>query len=233
MKTVVISGGSGGIGSAVCKEFKANGYNTAILYHNSIDKAEQLKKQGIYAYYADVSDEKSVRDAFCRIRKDFGKISVLVNLAGVTKIAPLSSCDVSDFDKIFGVNVKGTYLCCREALSDMFYLGYGDIINISSVWGERPASCEVLYSASKGAVNMFTKSLAKELEGTGICVNALSLGFVNTPMNASLSQEDVSCFLYENDANRVVTTEEVAKKCFELVRSNVSGRIINIYGEEE
>ena len=121
-------------------------------------------------------------------------------------------------------------MCGKHVLSDMLYYEKGDIINISSVWGQRPASCEVLYSASKGAIDSFTKSLADELSGSGIKVNALSLGFVDTPMNKGLSSDDIKEFLSNNGFDRVILPEEVGKACLKIVNGKASGKIVKLYG---
>lgn len=231
MKTVVITGGSGAIGSAIAELFKKEGYSVAVIYNKNKEKAEQLKKEGINVYQADVGDEQSVKEAIKRIKSDFGRITCLINSTGITKRACLQDCTGQDFDEIFSANVKGAFLFSKEVISDMLFCEKGDIINISSVWGERPASCEVLYSASKGALNMFTVSLARELCFTPIKVNAVALGFVDTPMNKGLSQEEIEDFLEENGFARLVTPQEVAQCCLKLVNGKKSGKIIKLFGK--
>ncbi len=231
MKTVVITGGSGAIGSTIAELFKKEGYSVAVIYNKNKQKAELLKKDGIKAYRADVGDEQSVKAAIKQIKNDFGRITCLINCAGITKRACLQDCSANDFDEIFSANVKGAFLFSREVISDMLFCEKGDIINISSVWGERAASCEVLYSASKGAVNMLTVSLAQELCFTPIKVNAIALGFVDTPMNKGLSQEEIADFLEENGFTRLVTPQEVALSCLKLVKGKKSGKIIKLFGK--
>ncbi len=231
MNTVVITGGSGAIGSAIAELFKKEGYSVAVIYKTNKEKATNLaEKIGVKAYYADVGDEKSVKKAIEEIRRDFGRITCLINSAGITKRACLQDCTGQDFDDIFSANVKGAFLFSKEVISDMLFCEKGDIINISSVWGERPASCEVLYSASKGAINMFTKSLSDELSFTPIKVNAIALGFVDTPMNKGLTQEEIADFLDDNGFSRLVSPEEVAERCLKTVKGKGTGKIIKLFG---
>ncbi len=231
MKTVVVTGGSGAIGVEICKQFKSSGYNVALFYHSNEKKACEISREyGIKAYFVDLQDENSVISALNSVRNDFGKISCLINCAGICKRGCLQDFSSTDFDNIFAVNVKGAFLCGKHVLSDMLYYEKGDIINISSVWGQRPASCEVLYSASKGAIDSFTKSLADELSGSGIKVNALSLGFVDTPMNKGLSSDDIKEFLSNNGFDRVILPEEVGKACLKIVNGKASGKIVKLYG---
>ncbi len=231
MKTVVVTGGSGGIGSQICKHFAKNGYKVALVYNSNLAKAQELASYGVKIYQADISSEQSVDKAFGKIREELGKISVLINCAGVSVKGLFQLCTIEDFDKIFGVNVKGVFNCTKAVISDMLELGEGDIINISSIWASRPASCEVLYSATKGAINSLTISLADELQFSSIKVNAISPGFVATPMNAGLTQEEIEEFLAENGLKRVVEAEEIAQKCIDIVNDNKSGEIYEIFGE--
>lgn len=231
MKTVVVTGGSGGIGSQICKTFAQEGYKVALIYNTNLQKAQQLEKSGVKIYQADITNEKSVISAFDKVREELGKISILINCAGISIKGLFQLCTTEDFDKIFGVNVKGAFNCSKQVISDMLELEGGDIINISSIWASRPASCEVLYSATKGAINSLTISLADELRFSNIKVNAISPGFVDTPMNSGLSKEEVEDFLAENGLKRVVTSEEIAQKCLEIILQDKSGQIYEIFGK--
>ena len=231
MKTVVVTGGSGGIGAQICKEFASCGFRVALIYNSNKEKAEKLAQGNIKAYFADISSEQSVNLAFDKIRAEMGKISVLINCAGVSVKGLFQCCTEGEFDKIFGVNVKGVFNCSKAVISDMLELEGGDIINISSIWASRPASCEVLYSATKGAINSLTISLADELQFSNIKVNAISPGFVDTPMNSGLTQEEIEGFLSENGLKRIVKAEEIAQKCIEIVNDKISGQIYEIFGE--
>ncbi len=232
MKTVVVTGGSGGIGTEICKVFAQNGYKVALIYNSNQNQAEKLENElGVKIFQADVSSEKSVDKAFENIRATMGKVSVLINCAGVSIKNLFQCCSAEEFDKIFGVNVKGVFNCSKRVISDMLDLGGGDIINVSSIWAVRPASCEVLYSATKGAINSLTVSLADELRFSNIKVNAILPGYVNTKMNEGLSQEEITDFLKENGLNRIVTASEIANKCLQIVLSTQSGELYQIFGD--
>ena len=230
MKTAFITGGSGGIGASIAEKFKKSGYNAIIGYFSNAEAAEKLAADlGAFAVKVDVTSEESVKEAFKKTREKFGKIDVLINCAGVALPQKVVT-DVSgeEFDRVFAVNIKGAFNCVKEALPDMFYIGHGDIVNVSSIWGLRGASCEVVYSASKGALNSFTLSLAEELEPSNIKVNAVAPGYVKTKMNAHLTEEDEKRFLEENGLSSLTTKEQVAEAVLGLVEGKETGRIIKI-----
>ena len=232
MKTVVVTGGSGGIGAEICKSFALNGYKVALLYFNNKETAQKLGQEfGAKIYRCDISSEQSVQQVFATVRQELGKISVLVNCAGVSVKNLFQLCTQQDYEKLFGVNVKGVFNCSKQVISDMLDLGGGDIINISSIWASRPASCEVLYSATKGAINSLTVSLADELSFSNIKVNAISPGYVQTKMNNGLTQEEINGFLQENGLTRIVSATEIAQKCLEIVKQNNTGEIYEIFGK--
>ncbi|MBO7368791.1 MAG: SDR family NAD(P)-dependent oxidoreductase [Clostridia bacterium] len=230
MRTAFITGGSGGIGSAIVKKLKKCGYNVVIGYFSNEEAAFSLAKEvGAEAAWINVTDTDSVKRAFDFARKKFGRIGVLVNCAGIAlKQAVITDVKEKDFDRVFLTNVKGVFNCCKEVVSDMLYLGYGDIINVSSVWGEDGASCEVVYSASKGAVNSFTVSLAKELEFSDIKVNAVAPSFVKTRMNEHLTKEDEERFLFDYGLSALTTSEEVADEVIRLIEGEESGQIVRV-----
>lgn len=230
MKTAFITGASGGIGSAIAEKFKKSGYNAIIGYFSNKENAEKLAEEiGAFAVRIDVTSEESVKKAFQKAREKFGRIDVLINCAGVALPQKVVT-DVSgeEFDRVFAVNVKGAFNCVKEALHDMLYLGHGDIVNVSSIWGIDGASCEVVYSASKGALNSFTLALADELALSNIKVNAVAPGFVRTKMNAHLTEEDEKRFLEENGLGSLTSKEQVAEVVFSLVSGIETGRIIRI-----
>lgn len=233
MKTVIVTGGSGGIGSSICKVFRQNGYNVALIYNKNYENALKIKEEtGAFIYQADVTDGKSVESAFSQIKKDFGQITALINCAGITKRKLFLDFTDSDFDEIISVNLKGVYLCCQKVLPYLLEKG-GNIINISSIWGERPASVEVVYSASKGGVNMLSRSLAEELYYTDVCVNTLSLGYVKTPMNNGISEEEISDFLLSQGLDRTIETFEVGEKCLKIIKANKTGVNYRLYGNKK
>lgn len=212
-KTVFITGGSRGIGAATARVFYENGYNVVINYNKSENKAESLCKElpGILALKGDVSKEEDVLRMLDIATSRFGKIDVLINNAGVSSSSLVTETDLSDWENLFKVNVTGTFLMSKHFGKQMVQNHSGKIINISSIWGISGASCESCYSASKGAVIAFTKALAKELGPSGITVNCVAPGFIDTDMNSHLSKEDIDGFANETPLGRIGKPEEVAK----------------------
>lgn len=189
MKTALVTGGCGGIGSAICQKLAADGYFVFINYANSKDKAEALAAEiGGRACCFDVADLSAVQSAFDKIRE----IDLLVNNAGVSEIDLFTSIPQEKSRNIMETNLIGTMNCTRTFLSPMIRKKSGCIINISSMWGQVGASCEVDYSASKAGIIGFTKALAKEVAPSGIRVNCVSPGFIMTEMNSRFSQEDLN-----------------------------------------
>ena len=162
--TAVITGGSRGIGLAVTKALAEAGYRIAVICHTRTEEAEEvirwLRFQGTdaEAYACDVADTKAVEETAEQILDRFGRVNVLVNNAGIAQIVPFTDITPEDWDRMFGVNVKGVYNCCRAFVPDMISRKAGRIINMASMWGITGASCEVHYSASKAAVIGFTSA---------------------------------------------------------------------------
>lgn len=188
LKTALVTGGSRGIGEAVCRRLADEGYSVLINYLNSKEKAEQLAKE-IHgtAIQFDVSDMDSVSNAVL----EFGKIDLLINNAGISEIDLFTHIPHEKASRIMNINLIGTMNCSRAVLPSMISRKSGCIINISSMWGQCGASCEVDYSASKAGIIGFTKALAKEVAPSGIRVNCVSPGFIMTEMNSRFSQEDL------------------------------------------
>ena len=188
MKTALVTGGAGGIGEAICRTLAADGYMVYVNYSRSKEKAETLAAEiGGKAVGFDVSDIEAVKAAF----NDIGRLDLLVNNAGVSEIDLFTSIPYEKAEKILNINLKGAMNCARTALPAMINAKSGNIINISSMWGQCGASCEVDYSASKAGLIGFTKALAKEVAPSGIRVNCVSPGFIMTEMNSRFSQEDL------------------------------------------
>ena len=235
MKTVFVTGASGGIGEAIAKKFAENGYFVGVGYNSNRGKAENLAKEiaGV-AVKADVSDEKSVSAAMNDFLLRAGRLDVLVNSAGIAlPIKTLLDTTSKEFDKAFSVNVKGVYNCCKAAIPAMLD-GGGSIINISSMWGVTGGSCEAIYSASKAAVIGFTKALAKEYAAAGITINCVAPGYIDTPMNDNLSDENKKLAIADIPVGRVGEGEDVAKAVFYLAENGgfVTGEVLSVNGGE-
>lgn len=225
MKTVLITGSSRGIGRAAALEFAANGYQVVL---NGFQHTRQLSAleaeihamgSTCLAFAGDIGSE-----TFCQKMVDaslsrFGSIDVLVNNAGISHIGLLQDMTTAQWQRLMQTNVTGMFHCCRLLLPSMIRAQKGSIVNVSSVWGICGASCEVAYSASKGAVNAFTKALAKETAPSGIRVNAIACGAIDTEMNQFLSPEDRLALTEEIPAGRLGTPEEAAA----LIRSVAEG----------
>ena len=207
MKTVLITGGVRGIGKSVALAFLKKGYRVCVTYSKDEVSAQEIKAFGVEAYCADVTDESAIENLFAQI----GAVDILVNNAGVSLIKQIQDTTFEEFTRVFAVNIGGAFLCCREASKKMIARQSGLIINISSVWGEVGASCESVYSASKSALIGFTKALAKELGYSGIRVNAISPGVIDTKMNAHFTKEELQSLQDEIPLGRIGTGEDVAK----------------------
>ncbi len=207
MKTVLVTGGVRGIGNSIALAFLERGERVCVTYSKDEASATAARAQGFEVYKADVSKEDEVRVLFEKI----GAVDILVNNAGVSLIKQIQDTTLSDYERVMSVNVGGAFLCCREAVKGMLDKQSGLIVNISSVWGEVGGSCESVYSASKAALIGFTKALAKELGWSGIRVNAVSPGVIDTPMNAHFTQEEIRGIREEIPVGRLGRGEEVAK----------------------
>lgn len=237
MKTALITGGTKGIGKAVALAFLQQGYEVVINYHSDEETAlatqEEFNIQGYCPILlrADVSDEAQVKAMFREFFGIYGKLDVLVNNAGISLIRVIQDTTSADWDKIFGVNVKGVYHCCRTVADKMIGCGGGSIINIASIWGEVGASCEAAYSASKGAVIAFSKALAKELAPSKVRVNCVSPGVIDTAMNSHLTGEEMEQLIESIPAGRIGYPEDVAKACLYLAEADyVTGEVLSVGG---
>ena len=234
-KTVLITGGSRGIGKGAAELFHKNGYNVVINYNKSEKEAFSLAESlpGSIAVQGDVSKENDVKALFEKAVSHFGKIDVVINNAGVAFTKLITDTTLSDWENLFGINVTGTFLVSKFAADYMLKNHSGKIINISSIWGITGASCETCYSASKGAIISFTKALAKELGPSGITVNAVAPGFIDTDMTKDISPEDRDAFCEETPLGKIGTAEDVAKLLLFLASDGadfMTGQIIGCDG---
>lgn len=207
MKTVLVTGGVRGIGRSIALAFLKKGYRVCVTYSKDEESARLAKEKGLEVYKTDVSKENEVLSLFEKI----GKVDVLVNNAGVSLIKQIQDVSYDEYNRLMSVNVGGAFLCAREAAKGMISEGRGLIVNVSSVWGEVGGSCESVYSASKAALIGFTKALAKELGWSGVRVNSVSPGVIDTPMNAHFTKEEMRSLQEEIPMGRIGSGEDVAK----------------------
>lgn len=227
MKTVLVTGGVRGIGRDIALAFLKKGYRVIATYSKDEENARLIEKAGVEVYRSDVSKETDVISLFEAV----GDVDVLVNNAGISLIKQIQDVTLDEFEKVMSVNVKGAFLCTREAVKGMLKKETGLIVNISSVWGEVGGSCESVYSASKSALIGFTKALAGELGYSGIRVNCVSPGVIDTTMNAQFSAEEISAMQDEIPMGRLGTGKDVARAVLFLEENDyVTGVDIPVNG---
>ena len=215
-KTAFITGGSRGIGRAVARRLAAEGYAVGIDYLQAREQAESLaadlQAQGCQALavQADVADQAAVTAAIARVEDAFGQVSLLVNNAGIAEQHQFQDISHSFWDRIFAVNVNGAFHTIQAVLPHMLHEKAGCILNISSIWGQRGASCEVAYSATKAALIGLTRSLAMELAPSGIRVNCVAPGVIQTDMVQVLGEETLCALAEETPIGRLGTPEDIA-----------------------
>ena len=237
-KTVLVTGASRGIGKAIAIKFARKGYNVVISCIRNEDRLMQTKKEienyqvPCLAYMGDMGDMDCCKELFAKIKKQFGGIDVLVNNAGVSYIGLLQDMTSEDWDRIIRTNLTSVFNCCKLAIPMMLSAGSGKIVNISSVWGNVGASCEVAYSACKGGINSLTRALGKELAPSNIQVNAIACGVIDTDMNRCFSEEERSALIEEIPAGRMGSPEEVASLAYSLATASsyLNGQILTLDG---
>lgn len=237
MKTVVITGGSGDIGLACCKAFVSKGYNVVATYFNNKDNLPDLSENcpngNLTPVYTDVSKPEDVSSLFKSAIDTYGSIDILVNCAAVSVHGLIQDTENLVLDNIVDVNVKGVFYACREAVKYMVANHSGSIINITSMWGETGASCEVAYSMTKAAVTGLTKALAKEVGPSGIRVNCVSPGLIDTKMNDVYTKEDLDAICEETPLMRIGRTDDVSDAVMFLAEDSASfitGQVLSVNG---
>lgn len=238
-KIALISGGSRGIGAACVRAFAEDGYAVVFLYRRSADKAEALVRtlrsegRDAAAYPCDVSDPQQVMETVATILRTYHHIDALVNCAGIAHIGLLTDMTEDEWDRLFAVNVRGAFSLTKAVLPGMISGRTGSIVNVSSMWGEVGASCEVAYSATKAALIGMTKALAKEVGPSGVRVNCVTPGVIDTDMNAQLTKYDRSALADETPLSRIGAAEEVAGTILFLCgegASFITGQVLGISG---
>ena len=239
MSIAVVTGSSGGIGAEIAKRLAQDGFSVALIYNRNAEKAQKtadeitLSGGSAKTYKCDVRDSSEITSAIEAIERDFGEISVLVNNAGISEQKLLTDITDSDWENMISTNLSGAFYFCRAVLPYFVHRKSGRIINISSMWGETGGSCEVHYSAAKAGLIGLTKALAKEVAPSGITVNAVSPGVINTEMVTKLGKDTVDMLREEIPVMRLGTPEDVANAVSFLVddrASYITGQIISVNG---
>ncbi len=237
-KVVLVTGASRGIGKAIAVKFAKKGYHVIINCAHREQELLQAKKEiesyqvSCTAFLGDVGDLAACEQLFAQIRKQYGTLDVLVNNAGISYIGLLQDMTAADWERIIRTNLTSVFNCCKLAIPMMLQAGQGKIVNISSVWGNVGASCEVAYSATKGGINAFTKALAKELAPSNIQVNAVACGAIDTEMNRWLEADELISLVDEIPTGRLGRAEEVADLVYHLGYKNayLTGQVIGLDG---
>lgn len=237
MKTVIVTGGSRGIGAAIVKELAKNNYNIILNYNNSEKTAKQIQKElqeeniRIEIFKADVSKREEVKKLVKFALDKFKNIDVLINNAGIDQIKPFMDITDEDWNKMLEVNLNSVFYCSQEVLENMIHNKKGCIINISSIWGITGASCEVHYSASKAAIDGMTRALAKEMGPSNIRVNSIAPGIVDTDMNKDITSEELDELKKEIPLGRIAKPEEIVNSIKWLIEDEyVTGQVISPNG---
>lgn len=228
-KKVFITGGAKGIGAACARLFTKNGYKVIVNYKSSKEKAEVLAKEiGCDIMMGDITDSAAVREMINRI----GGVDILINNAGICGFYMLDSMTDTQWHKMIDTNLTSAFYCSREVLPYMIHQKNGAIINVSSMWGITGASCEVAYSAAKAGLIGFTKALAKEVGPSGIRVNCVAPGVIDTDMNGSLNQETLKELCEETPMGRIGKPTEVANVIYMLAQEDnfMTGQVISPNG---
>lgn len=237
MKTVIVTGGSRGIGAATVKELARSGYQVVLNYNQSEMQAktiqEELAKENIDIEIckADVSKREEVKKLVKFTLEKYRKIDVLVNNAGIDQIKPFMDITDEDWNTMMQVNLNSVFYCTQEVLENMIHYKEGCIINVSSIWGITGASCEVHYSASKAAIDGMTKALAKELGPSNIRVNSIAPGAIMTDMNKGCTEEEITEINKEIPLGRFGRSEEIARSIKWLIEDEyMTGQVISPNG---
>lgn len=224
MKTIVITGGAGGIGTGIARRFAKAGYRVIVGYNYSEEKAKTVATEiGGTALHVDVCSQQSVQAFATRV----GYADVLVNNAGIAQQKLFTDISEEEWDAMFDVHVKGAFRLCQAFLPEMIRRKSGSIINIASMWGQIGASCEVHYSAAKAALIGMTRALAKEVGPSGVRVNCVSPGVIDTAMMADFSETEKKELAEGTPLCRLGTPDDVAEAVFYAAEASfLTGQII-------
>ncbi len=219
MKTVLITGGATGIGRAAAELFLQNGYEVFVTVHET-----PCTLAGVQSVPCDLRDLSQIEALFSQ----FARLDVLVNNAGVSLIRQINDTTLADYEQVMQVNARAAFFCAKQAALRMLKRHSGSIVNVSSVWGQLGASCEVAYSMSKAAVIGLTKALAQELAPSGITVNCVAPGIIDTRMNAPFDAQDLA---QEVPCGRLGTPQEAAQAIYALTQNPyITGQVLGVNG---
>ncbi|KRE83128.1 3-ketoacyl-ACP reductase [Paenibacillus sp. Soil766] len=238
-QTVLITGASRGIGAAIAQRFAAVGMQIVIHYRDSHEAANEIARSclklgaTVFTVSADIQSHEQILKMRDKLEQMNMVPDIIVNNAGISHYGMLADVTEEDWDRVMNVNLKGSFLCTQAFMSAMVKQKYGRIINVSSIWGISGASCEVLYSTAKGGLNAFTKALAKELAPSGVTVNAVAPGAVQTDMMASFQADEIDAITNEIPVGRLASPHEVASLVYFLALPEsgyITGQIISPNG---
>lgn len=237
-KNAIVTGASRGIGRSIALALAESGYNLLISCNHSVDELKKVQSEILshsvkcISFVGNAGDHAMAEELYQTAREELGEIHILINNAGISHIGLLQDMTYEEWDSILNVNLTSVFNMCKLVIPDMIARKQGKIINISSVWGLCGASCETAYSATKGAVNAFTKALGKELAPSNIQVNAIACGAVNTSMNSCFSAEEREALCTEIPAGRMAFPEEIAELVMHLINSPsyLTGEVIKMDG---
>ena len=228
MKTVLITGGSRGIGAAAVELFAGRGDRVFFLYEKEHEKARAVaEKTGATAICCDVADGEAVKAAF----QSVGHVDILICNAGISHVGLMQDLRSAEWDRLFAVNVKGIYHCVNAAMPGFLKKQTGCVVTVSSMWGQVGASCEAAYSATKGAVIALTQALAKELGPSGIRVNCVAPGVILTDMCSSVDPVILNEMAQDTPVGRNGTPADVAKAMEYLADADfITGHVLSVNG---
>ena len=233
-KTVFITGGSQGIGEQAVREFSSLGYNVAFTYFKSKEKAEKIEKgTGACGIFCDVSKSDDVNNAIKTATEKYGKIDILINNAGISEFALFTDITDEMWHRMIDTNLSSAFFASRAVLPQMISRKEGVIINVSSMWGQVGASCETHYSASKAGMIGLTKALAKEVGPSGIRVNCICPGTIDTAMNTHLSDEDREALINDTPLGKIGNCEDVVNSILFLCDDKsafITGQVLGVNG---
>ena len=232
---VLISGGDRGIGAAAARAFYAAGYRVAVLYHTHAEDAAQLEAElpGCRAFQCDVGSRASCEAAFAQAQQALGRVDVLVCNAGIAQQKLFTDITPAEWQRMLDVNLSGAFHLCQLALPGMIRRKAGRILTVSSMWGQTGGSCEVHYSAAKAGLIGLTKALAKEEGPSGITVNCVAPGVIDTDMMATFTAEDKAALAEETPVGRLGSPAEVARLLVFLAGEDagyITGQVFGVNG---